>query len=64
LFAYFRSDKISCFEFPLKFGINKGWKIKGAVMYLGEPPKKSNKSVEIIYPHLGLGLVFLGTYNN
>ena len=34
-FAYFRTEKIGCFEFPLLFGINKGWTIKGAVMYLG-----------------------------
>jgi hypothetical protein len=33
-------------------------------MYLGEPLQKSAKTVEIIYPHLGLGLVFLGSYNN
>ena len=63
-FAYFRTNKIGCFEFPLKYGINKGWTIKGAAMYLGQPPKKSSKTVEIIYPHLGVGLTFLGTYNN
>lgn len=63
-FAYFRTEKIGCFEFPLRFGINKGWTIKGAVMYLGEPMQKSNREVEIIYPHLGLGLVFLGGWTN
>ena len=33
-------------------------------MYLGQPPVKSNRMVEIIYPHLGLGLVFAGTWND
>lgn len=33
-------------------------------MYLGEPSIKSKRAVEIIYPHLGLGLVFGGTWSN
>ncbi len=33
-------------------------------MYLGEPPRKSHRAIEIIYPHLGLGLVFGGTWSN
>ena len=52
------------FQGRVKYGVNQGWVIKGAVSYLGEPPVKNNKLVELIYPHLGLGLVFLGTWSN
>ena len=52
------------FEGEVYLGINKGWNIKGAVYYLGEPPVKNPKMMEIIYPHLGLGLVFQGTWSN
>ena len=45
-------------------GINSGWNIKGTVSYLGEPPIKNSKMMEIIYPHLGLGLVFQGMWSN
>ena len=44
--------------------INSGWNIKGTVSYLGEPPIKNSKMMEIIYPHLGLGLVFQGMWSN
>lgn len=52
------------FSSPFLYGINKNWTIKTAVYYFGEPATKSAKMVEIIYPHLGLGLVFQGSYNN
>lgn len=63
-FAYFRQPKISSFSEPLIYGINKNWTIKTATLFFGEPVTKSSKLVEIIYPHLGIGLVFQGTYNN
>ena len=52
------------FEGYCYLGINKGWNIKGAVYYLGEPPVKNKKMMEVIYPHLGLGLVFQGMWSN
>ena len=64
IFVYFRAHKMQCFEGIVKYGINRGWSIKGAVSYLGEPPVKNPKLLEIIYPHLGIGLVFQGTWSN
>ena len=45
LFIYYRTNKIESFQGLLPFRINSGWKVKGAVMYMGEPPKKPKKSV-------------------
>lgn len=56
--------KIASFSAPLIYGINKNWTIKTAILYFGEPVTKSGKLVEVIYPHLGLGLVFQGSYSN
>ena len=43
--------------------MNKGWTLKGTVSFLGEPAVKG-KGLELIYPHLGLGLVFQGNWEN
>jgi hypothetical protein len=61
-FLYFRTAKQSCFEGVAHLGIHKGWTIKSAVCFLGEPPTKNPKLMEIIYPHLGLGLAFQGSW--
>jgi hypothetical protein len=64
VFVYFRTPKMNPFSSISLFGINSGWNIKGTVSYLGEPPIKNSKMMEIIYPHLGLGLVFQGMWSN
>lgn len=63
-FAYFRTSKMAAWEGRLKGGVRAEWTLKGAVMVLGEPATKSSKMVELIYPQIGMGLVFQGTWNN
>jgi hypothetical protein len=63
-FAYFRTHKMAAWEGRLRAGVRAEWTLKGAVMLLGEPATKSSKMVELIYPQIGIGLVFQGTWNN
>lgn len=51
------------FEGVLPYGVNEKWSLRNTIMYLGEPHTKSKHIVEIIYPALGLGLVFKGGWS-